>query len=266
MNKTRIIKETIGNVLTKLDFKYAGKDQKIVWIFERIIEGGKEQVFIQQHTVFDEEYKIILHSSARGNGIKEIGTIDDTYKDKEYWKAETEKEFTELMKFFADFIEEKCLDILEDMLSEKPDPFETPERKKWFKEHREDLIKDYDSKYHILGEGTNYEQIKRIDQVLRNNREADATPEDKERVYHFILGMSAILSEIIMKSGGIRIKYDSYNVEIDIPSQYSKEYIRQIALIYLVVAAWTRYHNGKCLNRDFLFDCVQEYFDESNMT
>ena len=52
VNKTRIIKETIGNVLSKLDFKYAGKDQKIV-----CIEGVKEQVFIQQHTAFDEEYK-----------------------------------------------------------------------------------------------------------------------------------------------------------------------------------------------------------------
>ena len=91
MNKTRIIKETIGNVLSKFGFKYAGKDQKIVWIFERIIEGVKEQVFIQQHTAFDEEYKIMLRSSARGNGMKEIGTIDDTYKDKEYWKAETEE-------------------------------------------------------------------------------------------------------------------------------------------------------------------------------
>ena len=120
MNKTRIIKETIGNVLSKFGFKYAGKDQKIVWIFERIIEGVKEQVFIQQHTAFDEEYKIMLRSSARGNGMKEIGTIDDTYKDKEYWKAETEEEFTELMKFFADFIEEKCLDVLEDMLNENP--------------------------------------------------------------------------------------------------------------------------------------------------
>ena len=135
MNKTRIIKETIGNVLSKFGFKYAGKDQKIVWIFERIIEGVKEQVFIQQHTAFDEEYKIMLRSSARGNGMKEIGTIDDSYKDKEYWKAETEDEFAELMKFFADFIEEKCLDVLEDMLNEKPDPFETPERKQWFKEH-----------------------------------------------------------------------------------------------------------------------------------
>ena len=53
--------------------------------------------------------------------------------------------------------------------------------------------------------------------------------------------------------------YDSYNVEVEIPSQF----IRRIALIYLVVAAWTRYHNGKCLNRDFLFDYVQEYFVES---
>ena len=102
--------------------------------------------------------------------------------------------------------------------------------------------------------------------MLRDNREANDTPEDQERVYHFILGMSAILSEIIMKSGGIRINYDSYNAEIDIPSQYSKEYIRQMALIYLVVAAWTRYHNGKCLNRDFLFDCAQEYFVESRLT
>ena len=219
MNKTKIIKDTIGKVLEKLDFKYAGKEQKIIWTFSRQVGEVKEQVFIQQHTLLDEEYKIMLHTSARGNGMKEIGVIDETYAGKEYWTVETDEEFVEVMKFFADFINEKCLDILEDMLTEKPDSFETPERKQWFKEHREELIKEYDDKYHILGNGTNYEQIKHIDKILRDNREANETPEEYERVYHFVLGMAAVLSEIVMKSRGVRIDYDSYYVEIEVPGR-----------------------------------------------
>ena len=67
-------------------------------------------------------------TSAQGNGMKEIGDVLKEYEGKEYWPAETDEEFIEALNFFASFIKDYGFDLLEDMLTEKTDSFETPER------------------------------------------------------------------------------------------------------------------------------------------
>lgn len=126
MNKTRIIKEILRKTIEKKGFKYISKEKGIIWTFV---------IYIQQHSIFESEYKLIMWSSAKGNGVKEIGNVLPEYSDNEYWCAETEKEFIEVISFFDKFIKEFGFELLDEMLTEKTDSFETTERKLYFKKY-----------------------------------------------------------------------------------------------------------------------------------
>ena len=237
MNKTRKIKEIIGTVLAEEGFKYIRCEKRIVWTFGRKVRDVEQEVYIQQHTPFDEEYKLMFWTSAKGNGMKAIGSVLPEYNKHEYWNVSTEEEFVELMNFFASFIREHGFELLEDMLEEKPDSFETPERKQYFKEHRKELAKKYNDIYHILGNGTREEQLKLIDEVLWDNREAEETPEKEAEINDLWLGMAAILSEILLEVEGAEITYESWVVEMSFSG-----HVLTVRPIFIVVQAWLRYH------------------------
>ncbi|SCY40257.1 hypothetical protein [Butyrivibrio sp. INlla14] len=240
MNRTRKIKEIIGSVLEERGIKYLRKEHGIVWNFERKVGEVVQNVIIQQHNQYDKEYKISFWTSARGNGVKEIGNILEKYKDKEYWPAETDEEFIKVLNFFASFIKDYGFDLLEDMLTEKPDSFETPERKQYFKQHWRELAKKYDDIYHVLGNGTAEDQLRHIDDILFENREAEETPEKVEEVNEFLLGMAAVLTEVIIRfQGNGELVFDSYRVEIKLEKE-----IFNIWPIYVIVQAWLRYHKN----------------------
>ena len=122
------------------------------------------------------------------------------------------------MEWFADFIKVHGLTALDEMLKEKSDSFETPNRKLWFKEIREELIRKYESEYPIFTNGSSYEKLHKIDDVLYENRKAEENDKySVECVNDLILGMAAILSNIILEEKGSEIFYDTYRVEIHIP-------------------------------------------------
>ena len=238
MNRTKIIKEIIGSVLEEKGIKYLRKEHGIVWNFERKVGEVVQNVIIQQHNQFDKEYKISFWTSARGNGVKEIGNILEEYKDKEYWLAETDEEFIKVLNFFASFIKDYGFDLLEDMLTEKPDSFETPERKQYFKLHWRELAKKYDDIYHVLGNGTAEDQLRHIDDILFENREAEETPEKVEEVNEFLLGMAAILIEVIIEfQGHGDIDFDAYRIELKM-----KKRVYDVLPIFTIVQAWMTYH------------------------
>ncbi|RKM56976.1 hypothetical protein D6853_02855, partial [Butyrivibrio sp. X503] len=193
--------------------------------------------YIQQHTRFDKEYKLMMWSSAKGQGMCEIGDIIPDYKGKEYWKAETDKEFEDLMIFFSRIIKEKGFDVLDEMLAEQPDTFETPERKKYFKEHRKELVEKYDAIYHILSIDSKQDQLRKIDEVLWDNRQANDIPEEQEKIYDLLLGMAAIVTEIAIEKEGVEIDYDGWRVEVKYPIA-----VLNFWPIFVVVQAWLRYH------------------------
>ncbi len=237
MNKTSVIKKIIGKTLEQEGFKYIRRERGIVWTFRRELNGVKQEVYIQQHTAIDNEYKIMLWSSAKGHGIKEIGNVIPEYKDIEYWQAETDEEFNKVINFFDSFIQNYGFKLLDEMLTEKADSFETPERKQYFKEHHEELVEKYDAIYHILGNGNREDQLRRIDEVLWEHREAEDTPEKNEEIYNLWLGLAAILIEVIQNSEGCQVHYDTWKVEII--CNYSG---LKIWPIDTVVQAWLRYH------------------------
>lgn len=265
MNKTREIKKIIGNVIKDAGFKYLRLDSGIVWIFSRKINDVEEHVLIQQHTKYQKEYKLMFSTTARGNGRLEIGNILTEYADVKYWPAETDEEFIKLMEWFAEFIKEHGLAALDEMLKEKSDSFETPERKLWFKDHREELVQKYESKYPILTSGSSYEKLYKIDEILYENREADDNDESSvDRVYDLILGMAAILSKIILVEKGSEIFYDTYRVEIHIPHKSS--YLTREP-INIISGAWIRYHNDKYSNgsRDHVWGMVSCFIHDSTI-
>ncbi|WP_147367693.1 hypothetical protein [Butyrivibrio sp. X503] len=238
MNKTRKIKEIIGKVLAEKGFKYIRCERRLIWTFGRKIEDVEQEVYIQQQDYLEDDYKLMFWSSAKGNGMKEIGAILPEYENKEYWRAETDAEFIDVMEFFATFIRKHGFDLLEDMLTEKPDSFETPERKQYFKEHRKELAAKYDAIYHIIGNGTPLEQLNHIDDVLYENRIAEETPEEIERINELWLGMAAILVEMVLDfQGDAKVAYDTYRVEIQFKTSES-----DIMPIFIVVQAWGDYH------------------------
>ena len=77
MNRTSIIKKTIGNVIQEKGFAYVRREKRIIYDFKRK-EGDVEQhVYIQQHTIVDPEYKIMLYTTAKGHGMKEIVALQE---------------------------------------------------------------------------------------------------------------------------------------------------------------------------------------------
>lgn len=263
MNRTKEIKRIIGNAVKEAGFKYLRLDNGIVWIFSREINDVEEHVLIQQHTKYQKEYKLLFSTTARGNGRLEIGDILTEYADTKYWPAETDEEFIKLMEWFTDFIKEHGLSVLNEMLIEKSDSFETPERKLWFKENREELIRKYESKYHILSNGSSYEKLHHIDDVLYENRKVDENDENSvECAYDLILGMAAILSNIILEEKGSEIFYDTYRVEIHIP--HKSGYLTREP-IKIISGAWIRYHNDKYSNgsRDHVWGTVSCFIHDS---
>ena len=61
----------MGKTLEKKGFKYIGKEKGVIWTFVRNVNDVKEEVYIQQHSIFESEYKLIMWSSAKRNGEKE---------------------------------------------------------------------------------------------------------------------------------------------------------------------------------------------------
>lgn len=259
MNKTRKIKEIIGTVLKEKGFEYIRCEKKIVYDFKRQIDGVEQHVYVQQHNIVDPEYKIILYTTAKGHGMKEIGNILPEYESKEYWKAETDEEFISLMNWFADFLKDYGLDELGNMLVDKPDSFETPERKEWFKEHRQELFEKYEGKYHVMSEPTTYDQLMKIDKILLDNREPKEDEKGEKKIQELWLGMAAILVEIVMKIPGISITYDTYHIEIHVPSKYGDWTFRPV---YTVSQGWIRYHFNWVTMRDWVCRAVFPLIEE----
>ena len=162
------------------------------------------------------------------------------------------------MNWFASFIKDYGLDEFDKMLVEKPNSLETPERKKWFKEQRNDLFEKYDAEYHIMSELRVSDQLKKIDKILYDNREAEEDEESEKRIQALWFGMAAILTEICMKIPNASIMYDTYLVEIHIPSKYRDWVIRPI---YIVSQGWIRYHFKMVSMDDFVHRSVFPYLE-----
>lgn len=249
MNNTRKIKEIIGGVIKEKNFEYIRCEKKIIYDFKRQVDDVEQHVYVQQHNIVDQEYKIMLYTTAKGHGMKEIGTILPEYKSKEYWKADSDEEFISVMEFFAQFLKDYGLEELDKMLVEKPDSFETPERKAWFKEHRKELFQKYESKYHVMDEAKTYDRLMKIDEILYENREADEDEESEKQVQEIWLGMAAILTEIVLQIPTATILYDTYHIEIHIPAKYRDWIIRPVDI---VVQGWLRYHFDEFPSKNFV--------------
>lgn len=259
MNKISIIKEIIGDAIKEKGFVYNSREQKIIYDFKRQIDDVEQHIYVQQHNIVDLEYKIMLYTTAKGHGMKEIGTILPEYKSKEYWKADSDEEFISVMEFFAQFLKDYGLEELDKMLVEKPDSFETPERKAWFKEHREELFEKYEAKYHVMDETKTYDRLMKIDKILYENREADENEESEKQVQELWLGMAAILTEIVMQIPKTTIIYDTYHVEIHIPEKY-RDWI--IYPIDSVVQGWLRYHLKLIQSQDYVRNDVYIFLEK----
>ena len=262
MNKTSAIKKIIGTHIKEYGFEFLRHENKIIWIFSRIIDGVEEHIIIQQHKRDVSEYKLMLSTTAMGNGRKEIGDLLPEYKDKEYWKAENDEEFISVISFFSEVLTNKGIKILDDMLTEKPDSFETPERKEWFKEHRTELLSKYEDQFHILENGSSFEQLYKIDEVLYANRFSEDDKESADKVYELILGMAAILCEIILKENNATIVYDTYFVEARIPFEdryWSSWPVHEIA------QAWIRYHNGAEIEKKYVWGRFRSFIRDSTV-
>ena len=98
------------------------------------------------------------------------------------------------------------------------------------------MAEKYDAKYHILDSGTREEQLKHIDKVLWENRKAENTIEQQEKVYDLILGMAAVLTKIALREKEDKINFDSWRIEINHP------YRCMIYPINDVEQAWLHYH------------------------
>ena len=240
LNRDKVIKDVIGQAIKDMGFTYKRKEFGVIWTFSRTVGSVEQCISIQQESRVQKEYMLMIYTSARGHDIVEIGKVLPEYKNKRNWQAETDEEFVKVIEFFASFLKEKAPAILEEMLTDKgpvqEDPFETPERKQYFKEHRKELVEKYDAIYHILSIESAEDKLKRIDEVLWDKREAEITPDNEEEMYDLFMGLAAILSEIMLVYDGAKINYDKQHVELTVPG------CAAIHPLYNVASGWKSYH------------------------
>ena len=247
INRNKVIKDVIGQALKDMGFAYKGKEFGVIWTFSRTVGSVEQCISIQQESRVQKEYMLMIYTSARGHDIVEIGKVLPEYKNKRNWEAETDEEFVKVIEFFASFLKEKAPAILEEMLTDKgpawEDPFETPERKQYFKEHRKELVEKYDAIYHILSIESADDKLKRIDEVLWDKREAEITPDNEEEMYDLFMGLAAILSEIMLVYDGAEIDYDKPHVELTVPD------CAAVYPLYDIASSWKNYrvYNDKSM-------------------
>ncbi|MGN0319853.1 MAG: hypothetical protein ACI4D1_02980 [Lachnospira sp.] len=139
INKAKLIKIYFGDVIKEYGFEYAGAASGI-WSFVRIKDGVEQEVYLQQHRFFSNQVKMVFHTTAYGWRDQEPRHYLEEYKNKEFWKYNSEEEYIEVIQQFVDIIKNYGLEVLEHMLIPTENVFPTPEMEKKLYESYQSLI------------------------------------------------------------------------------------------------------------------------------
>ena len=113
MNKSKVIKDIMGDLFIKRGFSY--KTETNMWVFEREHQNKagetiNQQVYVQKST-FEKALHFRMYTNAYGRGLVEA---HDIAQNNEYIHPyENDQEFIDVINYFAQLMESKGFDFLE---------------------------------------------------------------------------------------------------------------------------------------------------------
>ena len=238
LNKTKLIKKYFGDVIKEYGFEYGGADAW-TWNFFRQKENVKQEIIIMRHRFFADQIKLIFFTGVYCWGDQEPRHFIEKYKDKEFWIYETEEEYIGILQEFAGIVRDYGLERLEEMLVPSDPIFATPEMHQYLYENYESLIAEADTKYDF--EKTGEEGINNISMLLYQNRD-----KAYEEVKEFIVVMSALYIEIIIKDIGGKVVFENRKC---ILKEIGRQKHQTLPLVD-VISIWKHCHKGGQFNID----------------
>lgn len=197
INKAKRIKQYFGDIIKEYGFEYAGANAGI-WLFVRKKNKVMQEVFLQQHRFFPNQVKMVFHTYAFGWRDQEPRNYMEEYKDQEFWKYDTEEEYIEILKEFANILKSHGLEMLEKMLIPADPIYPTEEMERKLYESYSLLIEDARIKYPF--ERTGEEAVRKVSELIYQSKD-----KDYEDVKDFLVEMAAIYMEIWINDMGGKV-------------------------------------------------------------
>jgi hypothetical protein len=169
MNKSKLIKRYVGDVIIKEDFSYDGFVAG-TWNFSRNKGNVKQEIIIMQHRFFSNQVKLIFNTGIYGWGDQELRHFIPQYKSIEFWKYESEEEYVEILKLFSTLILQYGLDILEKMSTPKDAIYPTPEMNEYLYQY---YMTRQKNKYQEYCFRESKVEIEEISKILSDNKNKD---------------------------------------------------------------------------------------------
>lgn len=236
MQKGKIIKEILGEILFPLEFEFYA-DKIGAWVFHKKVIKEEEEVLLQillVRGVSINELILELRSTAYGRGPKRMSSFVPNCKrnSKTY---QTEEEFIGIVKEYREIIEKYGIAYLEEM--SKATTEERPKKKEYQKFYREykRIAEEVRKREGIGEEETIEEVIERIsDSIIKNG---DKKFEDRLNI---TLELAALYSTQLEK------EYDSYWEKSEIQEELyflkikRGERVRIVNPIIAIFHSWNR--------------------------
>jgi hypothetical protein len=148
MKKSKIIKEILGSVLLEKGFNY--RTESNIWFFEREYQNKadeliNQQIYVQENR-FDKSLFFRFQTNAYGRLMYELKFAEN----KSWFAYETEQEFKDLIKYFADFMEPEGFNVLEQISEPTVTDRPTARQEEYLYQNYKTLSSDF-MKEHEIG-------------------------------------------------------------------------------------------------------------------
>lgn len=248
--KTKLIKKYFGDVIKEDDFEYVGADS-VAWKFIRQKGKVSQEIYIVRERFCSNLITLFLFTGMPGWGTQEPQDFIEKYKNREYWRYETEEEFIEILQEFAQIIKEYGLDMLDKMSKPKDAIFVTPEMNQYLYESYETIVAEANQKYDFVKSGR--EGIAQIVNLIFQKKD-----ENYEDVKMFLVEMAALYVQIIRNDLGGDLSMEKNKC---ILKNIGKGKRFTIPILYSM-SEWKMWHSGEIAEPDLLNSfLLREYKD-----
>lgn len=238
INKAKLIKQYIGEVIKEYGFEYAGSQAGIIWLFERQKNGVKQEVYLQEMRFV---HMVTMRFQSYTYGWErpiQPGDYVEKYRNQEFWEYHTEEEYIEILEEFANILKMHGLEMLEKMLVSVDSIYPTEEMERKLFESYSSLIKGAHIRYPF--ERTGEEAVRKVSELIYQNKDTEY-----EEVKDFLIEMAAVYMEICMNDMGGKVVLEQVSGQkICILRQTGRSGKRFFGPLLNVVGRWRDFHRN----------------------
>lgn len=252
INKAKLIKQYIGEVIKEYGFQYAGSQAGIIWLFERQKNGVKQEVYLQEiRFVHMVTMRFQSYTYGWGRPIQP-GDYVEKYRNQEFWEYHNEEEYVRILEEFANILKTHGLEMLEKMLVPADPIYPTEEMERKLFGSYSLLVKEAYTRYPF--ERTGEEAVRKVSEFIYQNKDRDY-----EEVKDFLIEMAAIYMEICMNDIGGKVALEQMaGKEVCLVKGIGDSGSGEIEPLSLIIDRWKLNHNNILVDENLL---LLEYYE-----